>query len=75
MNTISKFASAAAFLTVAGLATPSQPHAEKAHSIVTLKPMSGPGASSKNQPFLLDTLGPSRKSATSSTRTGYAGLP
>ena len=55
MNTISKFASAAAFLTVAGLATPSQPHAEKAHSIVTLKPMSGPGASSKNEPFLLDT--------------------
>jgi hypothetical protein len=55
MNTIRKFAIAAALLAVAGLANQPMPHAEEAHAVVTLKPMSGPGASGKNQPFLLDT--------------------
>jgi len=55
MNAISKFTLAAALLAVAGLAHQSRPRAEEAPAMITLKPMSAPGASGRNQPFLLDT--------------------
>ena len=55
MNAINKFAIVPALFVVAGLAQQSKLHAEDASAMIKLKPMSGPGASGRDKPFLLNT--------------------
>jgi hypothetical protein len=57
MNAIRKFVFGTAIIAVAGFAHQSRLHAERASAMITLKPMSGPGASNPggDQPLLLDT--------------------